>query len=459
MQPDIKRTTLQYRAWRWHFFAALIVVPFAVAQAISGGVYLFKTQIEALIEDGINKSASGSKKNTTTILPADDLIAVAKASYPKANFIRFTMSKKEDRTVEIELSEKDGNRVVWVDQYTGEILNDVAKSERIMEIAKDIHGNLMFGKVGSLVVELMMSWMIILIITGSFLWFPRKEKLSNAFLPSTKPDIKREKWRSIHGSLGALVGWMVLILLLSGLPWTQVWGEGFKQVQKFMGWDGPGQEWFVTLQSEKPMPKKDGIDLWQTSSGDDEVSLKSGRPVEPNLKPISLQQIVDIVGPQDLPTPIEIQPPKGSTGVWTVRSMTPDRPHRITVHYDRWTAKEIMRIKFTDHHPVQRIASYGIALHEGALFGPINQFLGLIASLGVIALSVTGPVMWWKRRPKGQMGVPPIPSDKSIAIGIMALIFILGILLPLVGISLIVALFAEFVWEKWHVFRSRLIRD
>ena len=35
-----------YRAiWRWHFFAGLLVIPFMLNLAITGGLYLFKDEI------------------------------------------------------------------------------------------------------------------------------------------------------------------------------------------------------------------------------------------------------------------------------------------------------------------------------------------------------------------------------------------------------------------------------
>ncbi|MBN9136430.1 MAG: PepSY domain-containing protein, partial [Phyllobacterium sp.] len=36
-----------YRAiWRWHFFAGLLVIPFMLNLAITGGLYLFKDEID-----------------------------------------------------------------------------------------------------------------------------------------------------------------------------------------------------------------------------------------------------------------------------------------------------------------------------------------------------------------------------------------------------------------------------
>jgi uncharacterized iron-regulated membrane protein len=45
--PALSGSALYAAVWRWHFYAGLFVVPFAVLLAITGGVYLFKPQIEA----------------------------------------------------------------------------------------------------------------------------------------------------------------------------------------------------------------------------------------------------------------------------------------------------------------------------------------------------------------------------------------------------------------------------
>jgi len=99
-----------------------------------------------------------------------------------------------------------------------------------------------------------------------------------------------------------------------------------------------------------------------------------------------------------------------------------------------------MRIEFLGHNPVYRFAALGVAFRRGALFGWLNQAVGLIAALSVILLSVTGGLMWWRRRPKGRLGTPPMPSDRRIAAGLLVLIVVLGLLLPMAGVTLMAAL-------------------
>jgi len=52
-------------------------------------------------------------------------------------------------------------------------------------------------------------------------------------------------------------------------------------------------------------------------------------------------------------------------------------------------------------------------------------------------------MMWWRRRPKGRLGTPPLPSDKRIAAGLLILVVVLGVLLPMAGLTLLAALLID----------------
>ncbi len=439
---------LQHRVWRWHFFAGLMVIPFAIILAFTGSIYLFKAQYHAAVDKHV---AANATADTGPVLPADELVDAAMSAHEGAQFKKITLPMQaNDRTLEVELVANDTPRTLWIDIHSADILHDVATSDRLMGFVQRIHGTLLNGDIGSYIVELMACWMIILIVTGTYLWWPRDKAWWRVFLPSFgDKGPKRGLWRNLHGMTGAWIGVVVLCLLISGLPWTQVWGDGFSRAQKLFGLTSPGQEWFVTLQSEKPKTiKEDGLNLWTTGEGTEGVvTLESEKP-STGLQPITLQDVVDKVVPQKLHPPIEIQPPRGDNGVWTVRSMVQNRPLRETVHYDKWSGNEIMRITFSDYNPMVKAASYGIAFHEGALFGPVNQGVGVLAAIGVVFLSVSGAILWWKRRPSGAMGVPPIPADKRVKFGVVLLVIILGVFLPLSGLSLVAFLILDFLWGK-----------
>ena len=56
---------------------------------------------------------------------------------------------------------------------------------------------------------------------------------------------------------------------------------------------------------------------------------------------------------------------------------------------------------------IDQIVGVGIAAHEGQLFAPLNQVLGVLTALGLITLCVSAFVMWRRRAPEGVLGAPP----------------------------------------------------
>ena len=94
----------------------------------------------------------------------------------------------------------------------------------------------------------MASWMIVLIITGLNLWLTSSDLTANAqikwrrwFVPQFHMKRARSGYKSLHGVIGIWFTLPILVLLLSGLPWTQLWGSGFKQLQAYMGWQDQPQ--------------------------------------------------------------------------------------------------------------------------------------------------------------------------------------------------------------------------
>lgn len=73
----------------------------------------------------------------------------------------------------------------------------------------------------------------------------------------------------------------------------------------------------------------------------------------------------------------------------------------------------------------------------------------LAVCLAGIVLSVSAAIMWWKRRPAGTMGVPPLPQDRRVFAGLLAILAIGGVLFPLVGLSLIVMLALDLALSRF----------
>jgi uncharacterized iron-regulated membrane protein len=105
-------------------------------------------------------------------------------------------------------------------------------------------------------------------------------------------------------------------------------------------------------------------------------------------------------------------------------------------------------VRYADYGPVARAIEWGIAVHEGHQYGGPNRYLMLAGCLSILALAATAPVMWWKRRPKGSLAAPPPPPERRVRLGVLATVGMGGVVFPLVGASLLVALLIDFVWTR-----------
>lgn len=467
------------RLWRWHFFAGLMVCPFLILISVTGSIYLFKAELEGWEERGINSNSSESPAlQQTRGAPVGEAVLLQNvlAQYPGATFVRLTLAKPGDRTVEFDILPQESigdtksgaehqhhdkpntqKLTIWVDRYSGALLEVKVSDDRFLNIVKKLHSELLLGNWASYIVELVACWAIVLLISGVMLWFCRPyssgertqvKPSQQIFLPRLKSN-GRVNLRTVHGVVGLYIAIPLLLMLLTGLPWTQLWGNGFKEIKESAGWGGAKQEWFVTLKSDNSRSKRalPETELWEISdNAEQSIDLNDSRTATDE----SLDTLTDIVNRPELKSlrqPIHISPPKPDNGVWTVRSMPQDRSKRVTLHFDQFSAEPIMRIGFEDHHIVQQVVSHGISLHEGALFGTVNKVLVLITALLTAVLSILGLVTWWNRRLPNSLGIPR-KANYNLPVPWLVTMLGLCLFLPAVGLSLLILVSLELFWSR-----------
>jgi uncharacterized iron-regulated membrane protein len=65
-------------------------------------------------------------------------------------------------------------------------------------------------------------------------------------------------------------------------------------------------------------------------------------------------------------------------------------------------------------------------------------------------MSVAAIAMWWKRRPPQSLGAPPLPENWRTPRTILFIAIAFGMLFPLLGLSLLVALAVDrTVMRRW----------
>lgn len=436
----------RYRTiWRWHFYAALFVMPMIVILSITGAIYLFKPQVEAWEERSFAALPTGSA------VSPDDQVAAALGKFPGASFHSYRVPRADGDAamIHVGLSESKGMRDVFVSPQ-GEVVGVLDPEWRIMQVVHDIHGQLLLGPRGSWIMELSASWAIVMILSGLYMWWPRGRGAAGVVYPRLHLG-SRAAWRDAHAVTGFWVSGLALVLLVSGLPWADVWGSAFKAVRAEMGWQKGAQDW--TIGGKAPVEDEHAEHnhaamMGAGKSGGHDMSAHSGH----GPSGVFLTEVVAKAKGEHLAFPVIVTPPgapgrfgKKAVPAWTVRSDAQNRPLRVTLTYDARTGRETSRETFADKHPIDQVVGYGVAWHEGQLFGLVNQLIGVLTALMLVAMSVTGFVMWRRRRPADKLGAPAAMRTGEAGKGIWIALILLAAFLPLLALSLVAMLLLEWL--------------
>jgi uncharacterized iron-regulated membrane protein len=418
--------------WRWHFYAGLFCIPFVIILSITGSVYLFRVEIESLLNRDVLHLANLGHRQCY-----DSIVQAALGSHPGATLANLTLPHTLNEAVRVLISVGDERHVVWVRPDTLEIVKSVPREDTFQIIVSRLHGELLAGNAGSLIVELAASWAIVMVLTGLYLWWPRQARgLGGVLYPRWSG---RHFWRDLHAVIGIYISVFALFLLITGLPWALVWGEAFKQARIATGTAPITQTWSISSSDEHA----------------EHTHSAHAQHIQADALPITV--IVEEAAALGLTAPVVLAPPTKRQPYWQARSETPNRPLGGSAYLSPQTGEVVFRQDFTDRHIIDRVVGVGIAAHEGRLFGAANQILGLLTAIGLVTLCVSAVVMWRKRAPTGVLGAPPPIPDAKIGWGLAVLIVIAAILLPVLGgCLLLIALVERSILARWPAARQWL---
>jgi len=416
--------------WRWHFYAGLFVMPMILILSVTGAFYLWKPQIDRWEERAFrNLPVAGA------VAPSAQRTA-ALAAYPGSVMASFRLPERpgDAAMVHLALADRQGMRDVFVSPQ-GKVLGTLDPDRRLTAVDQKLHGQLLVGKTGSWLVELAASWAIVMIATGLWLWWPRGRAIAGVLWPRLHLR-GRPLWRDVHAVTGFWVSSLALVLLFTGLPWADVWGNAFKALRAEMGMVKGRQDW--TLGGKAPVP--DAAEDTQ-HLGHDHAAMMAMEGMAMSMPGSSPEAalfdlVVGKAQGEGLAFPVLIEPPRGRRGTWTAKSDSQNRPLRATIRYDGNSGLELSRDGFAEKHVLDRVVGYGIAWHEGQLFGVVNQLIGTITALALMLLSVSGFVMWRRRKPDHLLGAPPRPARPRAPMGLKLIFGFFLLWLPLFTASL-----------------------
>ncbi|GAP35010.1 PepSY-associated TM helix domain-containing protein [Piscinibacter sakaiensis] len=462
------------RVWRWHFYAGLVCLPFLVLLAVTGGLYLFKEPIEALLYAPLREVAPPR----AGVLDAQTLVALALAAEP-GDAVRYVAPAAPGRSAEVGVRTAGAGVVaVYLDPADGRVLGRLPDAQRLMELVKRLHSLAIAGAVANHLVEVVAGWAIVLVLSGVFLWWPRGRP--GSVLRVQGRPAQRRWWRDLHALTGSVAAVAILFLAVTGLPWSAFWGERFGQLSAAWGlgvapyvWGPPppsssapplaGLTAVPWALGQVPVPVSSAPAAGAGGAaagghaghaGDAGSGVDAPAPATTSTAPrpaFGLNDALERIAAAGLPAGTPVRLPAGPRGAYSALHFPDDVRGIRVLHLDRHTGAVLADVGYADYGALGRATEWGISLHTGRQFGAANQAVMLAACVSIVMLAVSAAVMWWKRRPAGRLAAPPRRAGDRAAAGAIAVAVLLGGLYPLLGASMLLALAVDaLVPARWR---------
>ncbi|WP_347940390.1 PepSY domain-containing protein [Peribacillus simplex] len=426
METKQQNTSLYRTVWRWHFYAGIIFAPLLIILAVTGSIYLFKPQIEQVLYQNYQEVIPQGEK-----IPASQQIETVKKLYPDAVVTKYHPRESASRSSEVSITSNNESLTIFIDPYTGKSIGELNDEDKIMDKIEEIHGELMAGTLGDRIVELAACWAVVLIVSGLYLWYPKnKLNLSGVLFPRINKG-KNTFRRDLHAVPAFWISAGMLFLIMTGLPWSGFWGSNFQSAATNSGSGYPPSIWTGSAPTSL-IKTKDIADVpWAAENLDVPISDIQG------FIPLSIDDVVTIANREGMHPSYSINIPQETDGVYTLSAFPPKAQDEATIHIDQYSGAVLADYRYEHYGFIGKIVAWGITLHKGTQFGLINQIISLLICIGIMLVAFSGFYLWWKRKPKKGLGAPKAPPIKNMKFFLFLLIG-LGILFPLVGLSLIV---------------------
>ncbi|ETQ98849.1 TPA: PepSY domain-containing protein [Acinetobacter baumannii] len=360
-----------------HWFLGISAGLILSIMGVTGAIYSYDQQILKWVNtDSYVVQVQSSPKLTpaqlyqhfTTIQPEIKINSITIAKDPTASSV-----------VNIE---KEGERRgynMMVNPYTAQVLPEV-QGRKLLLLIQQIHRNLTAGEFGKQITGACALMLIYFVLSGLYLRWPKKHSARQWL--AVKPKLKG---RNFIWDLHAVVGtWVIVFYLLfacTGLYWSYDWWRSgmFKvlgvEQPKMQGHSGSGRN-----KDQLPKIQLDNAQLItalnQTWSG---FNNQIGR---------------------DYST-ITVNLPKKDDGKIELSFVDATPQHeraRNQAVYNYKTANIEKMELYEDKKLNQKIMSSMLPVHRGSFFGPVYQFVAMLASLAMPLFFVTGWMLYLKRR-------------------------------------------------------------
>jgi uncharacterized iron-regulated membrane protein len=268
---------------------------------------------------------------------------------------------------------------VYLNPYDGRVLGSkvgLTNSDRALGYIHQIHLRLVpnprdvpeLAEIGKIVVSWVGVILLLMVPTGVILWW-RGKRLTVKFKVM---NFKIPWHRVFHDSHQAIGIYAALFLTISSLTGILI-GFGF------------GEKFFYAITRSAPPPRPQPL---------------PSTPVQ-GARPIMSDQVLDIAR-QAMPdaTPSVMVRPLRATGSYTVLMRVPEETSEAVhsaVTIDQYSGKVLSVRNYKTESTGYRWIRFNRSIHTGDIFGLASHIVVSLSSLALVAMVITGLVIWWKK--------------------------------------------------------------
>ncbi len=256
----------------------------------------------------------------------------------------------------------DGRRGYFAPE-DGRLLLSRSNDDDLLLWLQDLHIHFLGGEAGEQVVGIVGWIALALLLTGVYLWWPKRGKLVLSLRWFAQPPVRRGL--SWHRSTGVLLLPVLLLLVLTGVGMVYHAGARGLLTGLFGGTPVPAA----------PLHPADGPLDWTAVLPRAQAGLPGAHLTRTAL-------------------------PAPDAGVVSFRARMPGEWHvngRSTVHVDLGGRRVLLAHDATAQAAGARMAEAIYPLHIGAVGGPLLRWLTALAGLVPAFLLATGFLFWWRR--------------------------------------------------------------
>jgi uncharacterized iron-regulated membrane protein len=463
--------------WRIHFYSGIIAAPFLVMFALTGLVILYTQPIQDGLQSDVRRVEVGNQ-----VVSYDEQAATVESELPDDPVVSMTPPREAGASTIFGL---DSGRSAFVDPYSGRYLGSSESQTTIVRWANAFHGTLNNDSVtiplptvsalwdgdkvmrdyvvGDLLLELAGTWLVILALTGLYLFWPRRSReekstINGKRMWSLRLSKKgRARWRDLHALPGAVLFVMLLFVAASGLPWSTYWGPNFTALANEISpnsWtDAPAS----SVGTKGDLDRLGNQINWNTGDIPIPASYRPDEGAEVPA-PLSLDAVVEIARLEGMKPDYTIYFPGNGEddvgnplyGSFTLSNSWPRKTGEARdVFIDQFDGSSLGEQAVYGYGSVSRAVDTTVSIHMGTQWGIVSRILMTLTCVLTLWSVVSAVVMYTKRRRKGTLGLPRRPAEVHLGRGLIVIGVVMGIVYPQWGASALLILgFDKFLIQR-----------